>query len=74
GIPVQIRWLKAVRAHFDVTIMIVPHGRSHAQAGMSAIAHHVVICTPSSTTPPNALRNSMVPELSGPPSPTSRND
>src|SRR6266702_2641464 len=46
GMPVQIRWLKAVRAHPDVTIKIVSHGRFHDQTGpsgsQSTIAHHVV--------------------------------
>src|SRR5262249_28347467 len=33
GIPVQIRWDKAVRAHPDVTIKIVPHGHLHDRSG-----------------------------------------
>lgn len=34
---------KATRIHPHVTIMIVSHGRSRVQAGIPAIAHHVVI-------------------------------
>jgi YD repeat-containing protein len=33
GMPVQIRWDKALRAHPDVTIKIVPHGHLHDRSG-----------------------------------------
>src|SRR5213076_3214569 len=37
AIPVQIRWDKAVRAHPDVTIKIVPHGHLHDRSGVGQL-------------------------------------